>query len=109
MIAAIDALDRRESSDSYLDVTLAPQDGWRVIRCRHGIQWILQKGRIRAGETEWRSVRYHRNRNALIRSTLALCPSVDTSALRSLPEWCEPASDLQAERLATAIKSEDAA
>ena len=81
-------IDRRESSDAYYSVILPPKHGYRVIRCRDGLQWILQKSRLRGGEREWTSIRHHRNRDALIRSTQALCPGTEASTLEALPEWC---------------------
>jgi hypothetical protein len=31
-----------EPDDYYPDVVAVLNGGWRVIECRHGIQWVLQ-------------------------------------------------------------------
>jgi hypothetical protein len=31
-----------ESDDKYAHLVIVLNDGWRLIECRHGIQWILQ-------------------------------------------------------------------
>lgn len=80
--------ERRESFDTYSNIVLPPRHGWRVILCRDGIQWILQRSRLKAGQTAWKNVRHQRNRDALIRSGQALCPALAISALRTLPAWC---------------------
>ena len=33
----------RERDDTYSDVVVECRDRWRVIRCRRGLQWIIQK------------------------------------------------------------------
>ncbi|WP_421952105.1 hypothetical protein [Pelagibacterium sp.] len=60
---------RRESADDYHRVIIRLNVDWRVIECRDGIQWILQ--RRQSSETiakpDWRGVSYCRTREALIR------------------------------------------
>jgi len=57
-----------ESADSY-PVVVRLNGRWRVIACRHGVQWILQY-RNRAetvARDVWRGRSYCRTREALIR------------------------------------------
>jgi hypothetical protein len=58
-----------ESDGSYARVVAVLNSGWRVIECRHGIQWILQR-RNRAETVArhvWRGRSYCRTKEALIR------------------------------------------
>jgi hypothetical protein len=60
---------RAESSNDYPDVVTILNHRWRVITCRHGIQWILQY-RNRAetvARDSWRGRSYCRTKEALIR------------------------------------------
>ena len=58
---------RRETSDFYSGVIAVLTSRWRVVTCRNGIQWILQK---RTAEPLhkgiWRGRSYHTNQNSLI-------------------------------------------
>jgi len=58
-------LDHRESSDRYQGEIIR-QDGFRIILCKDGIQWILQRQDKLAG-SRWRAVGYCMTRAALIR------------------------------------------
>ena len=58
-----------ESDDSYPHIVAVLNRGWRVIVCRDGIQWILQR-RNRAETVArhvWRGRSYCRTKEALIR------------------------------------------
>ena len=35
-------LSTKETSDNYVQVVAQLSKGWRVIRCRHDLQWIIQ-------------------------------------------------------------------
>lgn len=49
----------REEADDYHSVIVILSNGWRVIECRDGIQWILQRSHgTRLGRPLFRSVRY---------------------------------------------------
>lgn len=66
-------LSHRERDQDYRDVVVDFGDGWRVILCRDGIQWILQRhvaGRSR--RPEWRGVRYCLSRVGLIAVSVSL-------------------------------------
>lgn len=58
-----------ESDDLYPGLVVVLNSGWRVIECRHGIQWVLQH-RNRAKTVArhvWRGRSYCRTKEALIR------------------------------------------
>ena len=55
----------RESSDHYSYVILRFTNRWRIILCRQGLQWILQRRENLHGGA-WRGFRYFRTRKALI-------------------------------------------
>ena len=64
---------RRETSDFYSGVIAVLTSRWRVVTCRNGIQWILQK---RTAEPLhkgiWRGRSYHTNQNSLIEACAKL-------------------------------------
>ena len=55
----------RESSDNYSHVILRLNSRCRIILCRQGLQWILQRRENLHGGA-WRGFRYFRTRKALI-------------------------------------------
>ena len=56
-----------ERSDRYVGVIARLNDRWRVIICKHQIQWKLQKRKAEGGPAgAWRGVRYYRTGKALI-------------------------------------------
>ena len=58
------ATSHRERDDNYRDVIALLAPRWRVICCRDGIQWILQKKEAsHAGP--WRGVKYCTTKNLL--------------------------------------------
>ena len=76
---------RKETSDFYGSVIAVLASRWRVITCRNGIQWILQK---RTAEPLhkgiWRGQSYHTNRNGLIEACARLELLSDAEALATL-------------------------
>jgi hypothetical protein len=58
-----------ESDDQYPGIVAVLNQQHRVIRCRDGLQWILQRrhGPERLAGTRWDSRSYSRTREALIR------------------------------------------
>jgi hypothetical protein len=78
----------REKDDNYRSVVVRLSPRWRVIVCRDGAQWIIQKKEAsHAGP--WRGVSYHTCRSSLIRTCGSLNllsePSV-TAILAALPD-----------------------
>jgi hypothetical protein len=90
---APEAVNRNESSDSYGDVVAVLNRSWRVIRCRDGIQWILQSlDSATAAKGVWRGRSYCRTKDALLRVCTAHASELDPTAaavLASLPERIE--------------------
>jgi excisionase family DNA binding protein len=84
---------RNESSDSYGDVVAVLIHKWRVIRCRDGIQWILQsRDSGTAAKGIWRGHSYCRTKEALLRVCTAHAGELDPTAvglLVELPDWTE--------------------
>lgn len=81
----------RESDDGYMAVVACLNDRWRVILCKDGIQWILQRAKKRWDGTAWEGCRYCRTRKALIRSCAELVGEIDPIAMATverLPEIC---------------------
>ena len=39
----MNSLQRKETSDQYLHIVCHLNSRWRIIRCRHDLQWIIQK------------------------------------------------------------------
>ena len=60
---------RRETDDNYFAVLTPLAPRWRVILCRDGMQYILQRqfGK-RLHEAVWRGETYHTTRRSLIRA-----------------------------------------
>ena len=75
----------RERDLDYRGVIAVLGDGWRVIECRDGLQWIIQ--RRDAGDphrAHWRGVSFHLSREALIAASGRLCAAPDPAALAIL-------------------------
>ena len=71
-----------ESADSYGRVVAQLNARWRIIECRHGLQWILQhRGSPERPRTDdWRGRSYARTSEAL-RSCTRECGSVASAAV----------------------------
>lgn len=77
---------KREKDDNYHDLVAVLNAKWRVIRCKDGIQWIIQK----ASPSEWRSKKYLRDRDSLLVRVRSLCGPVNDAAMAklvALPDW----------------------
>ena len=72
----------KESDNDYQKIIFILSEKFRVIDCRNGIQWILQKKDN--GGRRWRSLNYHTHRSSLIRDVDK--QDVDITPLYSLPE-----------------------
>ena len=85
------AVSHRESDTGYRAVVAVLNDRWRVIECRDGIQWILQRqdaARSLHG-APWRGRSYCRTRAALIRDVGRHAGEISPAAmaiLEALPE-----------------------
>lgn len=78
-----------ETADDYVGAIARLNATWRVVLCRDGIQWILQRRKKGGGDWPWRAMHYCQTRKALIRFTATLCGRVAPAALAildALPE-----------------------
>lgn len=74
-----------ETADCYIRLVAQLTDRWRVIVCNGGIQWVLQQKRgERRGRARWTGVGYFQTRNALIRTSHALCGHIELFAAATL-------------------------
>jgi hypothetical protein len=69
-----------ESSDQYPRILVIINAGTRVIECKDGLQWIIQR-RAGGGRDPWRGVSFCRTKEALLRVTGSGRP-----ALLALPD-----------------------
>ena len=78
----------RERDDAYRNVVAQLTTRWRVVVCRDGIQWILQRKEASHGGP-WRGVSYHTNRDGLLRAcgSLEVASRGALEALKALPEF----------------------
>lgn len=81
-------LSKAEKSLDYYRVMTYLNNDWRLIRCKDGIQWILQKRR----GSEWKGQWFVRTKSGLLRG-LNRCGEITpeaSSLIEALPEWlCE--------------------
>jgi hypothetical protein len=93
-----------ESDDNYPN-NIRLNDRWRIINCRDGLQWILQRrhGPGRPAGARWAGRSYCRTSAALIGCCRAYSGAIDPAAmaaLEALPVWFpSPASGGQGRRL----------
>ena len=76
----------RECADDYDRLVVKLSNDWRIIECRDGIQWILQRQGSPKGsrKDDWRARSYCRTSEALRRCTRYHAGKVDVSALEAL-------------------------
>ena len=72
-LTPIDNPSHRERDDNYQRVIVELAPRWRIIVCKDGIQWILQKRSAEPSHSgEWRGVSYLTDRDALIELSVKL-------------------------------------
>ena len=84
-----DKFSKQESSETYRCIVCVLSARHRVIRCKHGLQWILQKRAKKTGPLPWAGRRYCQTKKALIRDSRTLCGEIDPiamSILEALPD-----------------------
>ena len=82
------APSHRERDQHYSHVIAKPTPRWRIILCRDGVQWIVQKKEA-SHEGPWRAEGYYTCRESLIKACgkLDLLSDANTEAvLYALPE-----------------------
>src|SRR5690606_3010118 len=87
------AYSPRERDDNYCNVIAHLNAQWRVILCRDGIQWVLQRRNgTRHGQPQWEGQSYARTRSGLInacrRKAGDIAP-IQMDTLLKLREWGE--------------------
>ena len=80
-----------EEAENYRAVVAILNPRWRVIACRNGIQWILQRSAgLRHGTTRWEGRCYCRTREGLMRRVRELAGEIEpiaSAVLKNLPDW----------------------
>jgi len=92
-------LDREhgESGDIYDRVVVRLNEKWRVVECRAGIQWILQRRKSASDGGGWSSRSFCRTSEAIRRLARQHAKPIDPEALvvlDRLPEWIEEVDHL---------------
>jgi hypothetical protein len=81
----------REEADDYRRVVVVLNSDWRIIECRDGIQWILQRrSGERRGQPRWTSRKYNRSKRSLIDNVNRFAGEINPAArevLDGLPDW----------------------
>ena len=84
-------LSTSEEAEAYRAIVAVLNPRWRVIECRNGIQWILQRNTgLRHGTTRWEGRCYCRTRECLLRRVRELAGEIEPTAsavLNNLPDW----------------------
>ena len=79
-----------EGGDGYARVVVQLNDKWRVVVCRSGIQWILQRRKGDGGG--WAGRSFCRTGEAIKRVSRQHAGAIDAAALAvldALPDWIE--------------------
>ncbi|MDU8946119.1 hypothetical protein [Ovoidimarina sediminis] len=82
-------MSNHETADNYSRVIAQVDDRHRVIVCKDGIQWILQRREKGTGRWPWKARHYCRTRKALLRVTGAACRAPDPLAMQTLADLPE--------------------
>lgn len=79
----------QETSESYWGVISDLSARYRIIICKDGLQWILQRRKTGGAERPWRGVGYFTTKEALLRVCATSCGRIAPTAheaLQSLPD-----------------------
>ena len=69
----MNSLQHKETSDQYLHIVCYLNSRWRVIRCRHDRQWIIQKrSSPNLNKGRWVGQSYHMTLESLRASRLGV-------------------------------------
>ena len=86
----------RERDETYSRIVTQCRDNWRIIRCKRGLQWIIQKrsaGRPNRGVFIGKS--FHTTRQSLIEACSRLQLLDDPKILQSLLDLPERPKDFK--------------
>ena len=79
----------REREDNYIRIVVHLTTRWRIIACKHGIQWILQKRSVEPPNTgTWSGKSYAPTRDGLMAACSGrglLLEPTERSTLEALP------------------------
>ena len=87
---------RLERDESYFQIVVHCRDNWRIIRCKRGLQWIIQKrstGKPNRGVFIGKS--FHTTRQSLIEACSRLQLLDDPKILQSLLDLPEHIRDMK--------------
>ena len=72
-------LSTKETSDNYVRVVAQLSKRWRVIRCRHDLQWIIQRrSSADLNKGRWVGQSYHMTLESLRASCLGVTARLKT-------------------------------
>ena len=72
-------LSTKETSDNYVQVVAQLSKRWRVIRCRHDLQWIIQRrSSADLNKGHWVGQSYHMTLESLRASCLGVTARLKT-------------------------------
>ena len=87
---------RRERDDTYAEVIVECRDNWRIIRCKRGLQWIIQKRSTRRpNRGVFIGKSFHTTRQSLIEASSSLQLLDDPKILQSLLDLPERPRDFK--------------
>jgi hypothetical protein len=80
---------RLPESDSHYPVVAQLDARWRIIICRDGLQWILQRRQVSAASErhsrdDWRGRSYCRTKTGLVRCCGEYCGPVEPDAAATI-------------------------
>tara|TARA_B100001093_G_scaffold131622_1_gene124177 strand:- start:478 stop:756 length:279 start_codon:yes stop_codon:yes gene_type:complete len=78
-------LSTKETSDNYVQVVAQLSKRWRVIRCRHDLQWIIQRrSSADLNKGRWVGQSYHMTLESLRASCLGVTARLKTHSSKLL-------------------------
>lgn len=78
-------LSRRETAGRYADTVVYLSAAYRIIVCRAGLQWKLQKRRGSLdGDSRWLGIGCFGVRDSLVKRCLSTVPNISPAALEVL-------------------------
>lgn len=75
----MNSLQHKETSDQYLHIMCHLNSRWRVIRCRHDLQWIIQRrSSADLNKGHWVGQSYHMTLESLRANCLGVTARLKT-------------------------------
>ena len=86
----------RERDESYSQIVTQCRDNWRIIRCKRGLQWIIQKrSTVRPNRGVFIGKSFHTTRQSLIEACSRLQLLDDPKILQNLLNLPERPGDFK--------------